>query len=240
MKTINRFFLLLAVAGLVSCNLSLTPHDGMTKEELAKYPEGAMYATNGNYAMMKDILDYKGVNDLRNTYVRHYFQMAEFPGDNICLSGSTTDHLFYACTYRHFATMMNTTYLWYCGYKVINGANQVIESLPAGQSEELDQLLGENYFLRGMIHFDLVRFFGLPYIQGRENPGIILRTSSAGAGGPRNSVGEVYDQVLLDLVKGAELMNAPRGKSFASKEACCRGSACTWAKTRKPWITPQR
>jgi starch-binding outer membrane protein, SusD/RagB family len=219
MKTVNRFFLFLMVFAAAACELNLTPHDGMTKEELAKYPEGAMYATNGNYAMMKDILDYKGVQDLRNTYVRHYFQMAEFPGDNICLSGSTTDHLFYACTYRHFATMMNTTYLWYCGYKVINGANQIIESVPAGQSEDLDQLLGENYFLRGMIHFDLVRFFALPYIQGRNNPGVIIRTSSAGQGGPRNTVGEVYDQVVTDLVKASELMNKTRGSQYASKEA---------------------
>jgi hypothetical protein len=207
------------VFAAAACELNLTPHDGMTKEQLAQYPEGAMYATNGNYAMMKDILDYKGVQDLRNTYVRHYFQMAEFPGDNICLSGSTTDHLFYAATYRHFATMMNATYLWYCGYKVINGANQIIESVPAGQSGDLDQLLGENFFLRGMIHFDLVRLFALPYIQGRDNPGVIIRTSSDGQGGARSTVGEVYDQIVLDLVKAAELMNNSRGRQYASKEA---------------------
>jgi starch-binding outer membrane protein, SusD/RagB family len=219
MKTITRIFFILMIFSLSACELNLTPHDGMTKEELAKYPEGARYATNGNYAMLKDILDYKGVNDLRNTYVRHYFQLAEFPGDNICLSGSTTDHLFYACTYRHFATMMNTTYLWFVGYKVINGANQVIESVPAGQSDDLDQVLGENYFLRGMIHFDLVRLFAMPYIQGRDNLGVIVRTSSDEQGGARNTVGEVYDQVISDLLKGAELMNKSRGKSFANKEA---------------------
>lgn len=219
MKTVNRFSLLLMMFSLFACELNLTPHDGMTKEELSKYPEGARYATNGNYSMLKDILDYKGVNDLRNTYVRHYFQLSEFPGDNICLSGATTDHLFYATTYQHFANMMNTTYFWYCGYKVINGANQIIESVTAGQSEDLDQVLGENYFLRGMVHFDLVRLFAKPYVQGRDNPGIIIRTSSAGQGGPRNTVGDVYDQIVKDLIQGAELMNKPRGKGFASKEA---------------------
>lgn len=219
MKTINYILVILLTASLFACELNLTPHDGMTKEELSKYPEGATYATNGNYSMMKDILEYKGVLDTRNTYVRHFFQLAEFPGDNICLSGATTDHLFYACTYQHFATMMNTTYFWYCGYKIINGANQIIESLQEAQSDELDQILGENYFLRAMAHFDLVRFFALPYIQGRDNPGVIIRTNSAGMGGPRNTVGEVYDQIVLDLAKAASLMNSPRGKGFASKEA---------------------
>jgi hypothetical protein len=219
MKTLSNYILFLLILGLSACELNLTPQDGMTKEELSEYPEGAVYATNGNYAMMKDILEYKGVLDTRNSYIRHLMQLSEFPGDNICLSGATTDHLFYACTYQHFATMMNTTYIWYSGYKVINGANQIIESVEEGQSDLLDQVLGENYFLRAMAHFDLVRLFALPYIQGRENPGIIIRTSSAGQGGPRNTVGEVYDQIVQDLRKAETLMNSPRGKGFASREA---------------------
>ena len=126
MKTLSNYILFLLILGLSACELNLTPQDGMTKEELSEYPEGAVYATNGNYAMMKDILEYKGVLDTRNLYIRHLMQLSEFPGDNICLSGATTDHLFYACTYQHFATMMNTTYIWYSGYKVINGPNQII------------------------------------------------------------------------------------------------------------------
>ena len=219
MKTIT-LYTVLAISLLFSaCELSLLPHDGMTKEQLSEYPEGASYATNGNYAMMKDILEYKGVEDLRNTYVRHYFQLSEFPGDNISLSGSTTDHLFYATTYRHFSTMMNTTYFWFSGYKIINGTCQIIESLEEGQSPDLDQILGENYFLRAMAHFDLLRIFARPFSQGSDNPGIIVRTSSDGQGGPRNTVGEVYDQIIEDLIKGSELMNSPRGNNFASKEA---------------------
>lgn len=219
MKKTTIFLSLILVILFSACELSLSPHDGMTKEKLAEYPEGAFYATNGNYAMMKDILEYKGVEDLRNTYVRHYYQLAEFPGDNICLSGSTTDHLFYAATYRHFATMMNTTYFWFSGYKIINGACQIIESVDEGSSIDMDQLIGENYFLRAMAHFDMVRMFAKPYSQGTSNPGIIVRTSSSEQGGARNTVGEVYTQIIADLEKGAELMNSSRGAGFASKEA---------------------
>lgn len=219
MKNSIYLITIVSLLALSSCELSLTPHDGMTKEQLAEYPEGAMYATNGNYAMMKDILEYKGVQDSRNSYVRHYYQLSEFPGDNICLSGSTTDHLFYAVTYRHFATMMNTTYFWFSGYKIINGACQIIESVEEGTSSDLDQLVGENYYLRAMAHFDLVRLFAKPYSLGTDQPGIIIRTSSDGQGGPRNTVGETYAQIVKDLEKGAELMNTPRGSGFASKEA---------------------
>ena len=135
-------YIILTISLLVSaCELSLTPHDGMTKEQLSEYPEGAGYATNGNYAMIKDILEYKGVEDLRNTYVRHYFQLSEFPGDNVSLSGSTTDHLFYACTYQHFATMMNTTYFWFSGYKIINGSCQIIESVEEGIFSDVESFM---------------------------------------------------------------------------------------------------
>ena len=35
----------------------------------------------------------------------------------------------------------------------------------------------------------------------------------------RNTVGEVYDQVISDLLKAEALMNENKGASFASKEA---------------------
>ncbi len=36
--------------------------------------------------------------------------------------------------------------------------DQLIEATPEGKDEVTDQLLGENYFLRGMMQFDLLRF----------------------------------------------------------------------------------
>jgi starch-binding outer membrane protein, SusD/RagB family len=205
-----------------SCDLNVSPFDGITKDQLPSVPNGLEYATNGNYAMMKDILTYNGQLDTRNSYVRHFNQMAEYPADNVTLSGSTPDNLYQAATMQHYPTMLNTTYFWYIGYKIINGANQAIEATPEGTSASSDQLLGENYFLRGMVQFDLLRFFALPYTHGTDNDGIVLRLSSGEADEkPRSTVGESYAQVVSDLEKAATLMTTEnqRGVEFASLEA---------------------
>jgi tetratricopeptide (TPR) repeat protein len=223
MKSIT--YLLLVIIVLViptSCDLGVLPYDSITKDKLSTTPNGIEYATNGSYSIMKDILEYNGQQDVRNVYVRHFNQLAEYPADNVTLSGSTTDHLFQAATMDHFPTMFNTTYLWYIGYKIINSSNQIIEAEVEGKSEANDQLLGENYFLRGMAQFDLLRFFAKPYSHGRNNKGIVLRTASSEEDAkPRATVGECYDQVVSDLEKAAQLMksSANRGIQFASQEA---------------------
>jgi tetratricopeptide (TPR) repeat protein len=223
MKTFNYIKLMTFVIFLCSgCDLDTEPYDGITKDQLPNTPNGIEYATNGNYGIMKEVLNYNGTPDVRNTYVRHFNHMAEYPSDNVTLSGSTPDHLYQAATMQHFPNMNNTTYLWYIGYKVINGANQVLESTTEGKDDATDQLLGENYFLRGMMQFDLLRFFARPYTQGLDNDGIILRlTSSESDLEGRATVGACYDQVVSDLEKAAVLMKSAqnRGIQFASQEA---------------------
>lgn len=223
MKTTKYTGLLaLLLLATVSCDMDVVPSDGVTKEELANVPNGLEYATNGNYTMLKDILEYNDQEDTRNTYVRHFNQLAEYPGDNVTLSGSTSDNLYYAATMQHFPAMLNTTYFWYIGYKIINGANQAIEAAGEGTDAQTDQLLGENYFLRGMVQFDLLRFFAKPYTHGVDGLGIIIRTSSAEPDEEaRATIGESYAQVVEDLEKAATLMTGENGRGieYATQEA---------------------
>lgn len=222
LKYFQYLVLLALVSVSTSCDMDVVPSDGITKDQLTTVPGGLEYATNGNYSMFKDILRYNEIDDVRNTYVRHFNQMAEYPADNVTLSGSTPDNLFYAATMQHFPGMLNTTYIWYVGYKIINGANQAIEAADEGVDARTDQLLGENYFLRGMVQFDLLRFFAKPYSHGTDNLGIIIRTKSGEDDEKaRSTVGVSYQQVVDDLLKAATLMKSAqqRGIHFASEEA---------------------
>jgi starch-binding outer membrane protein, SusD/RagB family len=75
-------------------------------------------------------------------------------------------------------------------------------------------------FFKSFCHFNLVRFFAEPYTINPDAPGIILRTSTTDPSSKaRSSVKEVYAQIIADGIKAASLMNAPRGKTYASKEA---------------------
>ncbi|MGK7390087.1 MAG: RagB/SusD family nutrient uptake outer membrane protein [Candidatus Cyclobacteriaceae bacterium M2_1C_046] len=220
MKKINISIVIFLAIFSTACELEIEPFEGVTKENLADVENALEYATNGAYSIMKDQLPYKGVNDFRSTYARNLHQMLEYSSDNVSLSATTVDPLFFAVTREHFPAQENSTYLWYAAYKIINTANQNIESVEEGLDEKNDHLLGENYFMRAMAHFDLLRLFARPFSHGEDNLGVILRLSSTGTDDlARSTVGESYRQVVDDLEKAAELMSMDRGSEFASKEA---------------------
>lgn len=98
----------------------------------------------------------------------------------------------------------------------------MVEKVVEGASVESDHIKGENYFLRAIAHLHLVTLFAKPYSHGRDNPGIVLRTSTNTADTSLSTVGEVYDQIEKDLLEAIRLMDAGerRGNAgHASKEA---------------------
>ena len=209
---------LAVMLGFSSCNLDYFPSDELNSDLLLQDAKGAEYIMDGCYALMKDEVEFLGYAS-GNTYCRHYFQLAEFPSDNICLSAHTTDPLYEATAYMMHDGLKNVGTLWMVGYKIIYMTNQVIETLDASKSENL-QLLGEAYFMRALMHLHLVTLYAQPYSYGRDNLGIPLRTSCASETTVRTPVGEVYDQIAADLIKASELMGKSRGNAgYPCKDA---------------------
>lgn len=222
MKT--KYLILIACLILAgsSCDLDVEPSDAITTENLVSTSSGLTNALNGAYALLKDHIQFNGTTDNNNMYLRQYFQLADFAGDDITCGQVTEDPFYYSFTQQHTATQANTRYFWYVSYKIISGVNTVIEAVEKNQNPDAatQQLLGECYFLRAFCHFNLVRLFARPYSQDPNAPGIILRTSlSDDAKKARSTVSEVYASVIADAEKAASLMNAPRGVQYASKEA---------------------
>ena len=221
-KTLYLTVVLGMMLGFSSCNLDYFPSDELNAGVMFSDESGAASVVDGCYTMFKEEYDYVYPYPSGNSYVRHFFQMAEFPADNTCLSGRTTDNLYEATCYKMTSNLKNNSHIWWIGYKIIFTANNVIENLKEGQSPTADQLIGEAYFLRAMVHFNLVNLFAKPYVLGRDNYGIILRTSSSNETTTRATVGEVYDQVVADLIKAAALMKSPRyngNPGYATKNA---------------------
>lgn len=206
-KTLSLFIMLLTA--LAACNNDLQPYDSKSDAAALATPEDLQTATYGSYAGL-----------VTADYTRFQHILSEYPGDNVALSGSTTDPLYNVYNYTDFPGNNITTSFWRQAYKIIFSTNQIIERINDGESEVLDQLKGENLYLRAMAHFDLVRFFGRPYAQGSgSNPGVVIMDRTDGEEMPfRSSVQEVYDFIIADLLKAAVLMNIPKDSRFASKE----------------------
>lgn len=109
---------------------------------------------------------------------------------------------------------------WQYGYEAINMANIVLESLNlVTDADQKQQLEGEALFVRGIMHFELVRYYALPWGATATNnqPGIVIKTkatkdeTAAFEQKARNTVAEVYTQVISDLTSAAEKLPEENG-----------------------------
>ncbi len=96
-------------------------------------------------------------------------------------------------------------------YSLILGCNAILDYIGQANDsqEEINNVLAQAHALRGYYYFQLVNIFGKPYNSpgGPESLGVPLKLTSniEEAGIRRNTVGDVYDQVLSDLKAAEEL-----------------------------------
>jgi hypothetical protein len=106
--------------------------------------------------------------------------------------------------------------MWRWGYRAINQANLVIANLDNIEADqaEINRLRGEALFLRGMIHFEMVRYYGQPWgASSTSDLGIPIMTTPVLFGPDitfpvRNTIAQVYAQVIMDLTEVASLLPA--------------------------------
>ena len=213
----------IALLALASCNMDFYRSDVMTSNMLKENPDAAVYTTDGIYSIFKDGQQYRGKTIDGMEYVRLIFQMTEFRGDNVCLSGETSDPLCQQIRYNDFGSQKSNFYMWWVAYKVIYAANSNIEAIPEGAGSTSDHMLGENYFFRALGHFHLSILYSKLYTLSDENTlGVVLRTSTDCSETHRETVYKVYDQIVEDLKKAMELMKdkSSRGdKGFVGYDA---------------------
>jgi starch-binding outer membrane protein, SusD/RagB family len=110
--------------------------------------------------------------------------------------------------------------MWTAGYLAINTANIVLENLNVVDDADLkSQFEGEALFVRGIMHFELVRFFGLPWGATPTNNtlGVVIKTTAANTETeaaeklPRATVAQVYAQVITDLTAAAAKLPEDNG-----------------------------
>jgi starch-binding outer membrane protein, SusD/RagB family len=123
---------------------------------------------------------------------------------------------------------------WINAYDAINLANNVLEAMDVVTDEELSaQLEGEAKFVRGILHFELVRLYAKAWNDGNPatNLGIPVVTTAtnnetnASRQVSRNTVQEVYTQIISDLTAAETLLpeeNGSRANTFAASAFLAR------------------
>jgi hypothetical protein len=209
---LQTLFVGLIAFSISSCRKTYAPSTSIDEGTALSNADNIQIATVGTYAIFKDA-----------GYVRSGHFLMQYPGDEMAQGQNSGDDLTRAYRYTHLTTSPHPTNFWAQAYKAASSANRIIGVIPDNATPGLKQLKGENIFIRAMMHFNLVRIFGRPYPQGAgNNPGVpILKDGLSDAEQlslPRSSVKEVYDFVIADLLKAAELMTVKKANTFASKE----------------------
>ena len=217
-------FYLFTLLPLIGCaDLDQTSISSIDKDNFYQSKEDIQTAINGIYqeftvdgfyGMFNNQSVY--INDLQTDYVK---------------AGAQTNsaHIRELSNFAVQPTNLFVGYAWEEHYTAINRANVVIDKV--SDATWLDEQTKQNYinearFLRALMYFNLVRYFGgVP----------IVLHDGEGEGAPRNSVDEVYEQIVSDFTAAESL---PAGfTTLDSKASSLAASALlskvylTWAQT---------
>ena len=124
-----------------------------------------------------------------------------------------------------------TSPLWSYAYYTIARACNVINNLEGKATGDITQqqvnnLKAEALFIRALCHFDLVITYAQPYTSQPNSLGVPVVLVTENGQPARNTVAEVYDQVVADLTEAESLMSdnysradAADAKAVVSKAA---------------------
>jgi len=203
MKRINIFlFALMTSVALWGCSdtLDLEPQASISDVVALSTPSNVENARVGAYSALGEA----------NAYGGSYIYLTE-------IYGAPVSEIFFAGTFLQPREVNVKQILtansfvagyWSTSYNIINRANNILSALDVFGSDTGTRAVVEAdaRFLRGVALFNLVQVFAKSYNDGSpsSNPGVPIvliptRTVDESIQVPRNTVAEVYTQVLADL-----------------------------------------
>lgn len=217
-KIYKSFILSMAVVGLSSCVndwLDLSPSNGIPSDAAI---------TNYNDTKTAMIGMYDGLQG-NSTYTEYYaarmFYYGDVRGDDM---QARTQGMRTSSCYEMRYTVDDAPRMWNVQYNVIRRANRIIEAVDNNMITDAEKykadvanIYAQAKVIRALVHFDLVKVYGMPYTTDNgASLGVPVVTTALtlDALQGRNTVSEVYNQIVTDLT------DAVNSKSLSvSKEA---------------------
>ena len=162
-------------------------------------------------------------------YGRSVHLMSDIMGEDVKQNGS-------ANRYQEFADFEGQRQsghnfeqeLWAEGYEGINMVNKILDAEfepTAALQSEFDQIIGEAHALRALTYFDMVKMYAQHYTftAGATHLGVpIVLVSDVILLPTRNTVAEVYSQIISDLNTAMGLMTQTRAGPFMFTDAAAQ------------------
>lgn len=211
----KRHTILKSVALAACLGLTCACQDFLTVEQKGRttipvflsYPEGLNAGLVGTYKKTYDYLD----NEM--------MKYGDVAGNMLTMryAGSATDML---SQYNYVSNATEETgavgYIWRRTLEALANANNIIQYQPEvlanypQKAVQLNQILGQALALRALCHFDLCRVYAQAYCYTPDashlGVPVLLKAQGPNDNPSRQSVADVYQQILADLDEAARLL----------------------------------
>ena len=188
--------------------LNRLPYNGLPLGTAIQSQADLLVATTGMYS------------SIRNTdlYGRTLPVKGDLMADNSYVTAANSGRYLTMNNFVFSNTDAYAAAIWQNAYIAIKFANTIINSTLPDTTATISEYIGEAYAVRALMHFELVRNYGHPYTLAPNDLGVPIVTSyHPDSLAPRNTVKEVYAQVINDLEKAYSLMSVYRGTAYFSK-----------------------
>lgn len=152
-----------------------------------------------------------------NYYGRNYILYGDVKAGlmTVYSQGRGLDALY---SFNQTPTTNSFSGFWSTIYSCINQTNLILEKIAAAKINypniNFNNVEGQALTTRAMLYFDLVKLYGNTYTQNKASLGVplILSTAKYDIQPARNTVEEVYIQILKDLKEGQQLLTKSLSK----------------------------
>ncbi|MDT0608180.1 RagB/SusD family nutrient uptake outer membrane protein [Croceitalea rosinachiae] len=233
MKFIKNILLMMFFIGTISCEkeLDLQPQQSISIDAATATPE------NINAILLEayDIGRNTSPDNVAPLYSGNYSGEINVAVDLL----GNTDQVSWNGTFSNLRDLFNKAMIndnasalniYADSYSIIGHVNTVLDNLDKFEdATESNRVEGEAKFLRGLVYFDMVRLYGQQYNAAGNNTQlgvpIVLLPPDVSRAVPRDTVEDVYAQVITDLNDAVSLLpdsNGLRADRYAAMAVLAR------------------
>ncbi|MCG8579800.1 MAG: RagB/SusD family nutrient uptake outer membrane protein [Bacteroidales bacterium] len=204
MKKIIYLFSLLFSLSLVSCEefFDIKPHDSTPTSDILTNVQDAQTMLNGVYARFMS----------GSSYGKNLTVLTDIMTDASLAASGFTNQMGYMYAWNIQPGVSEVGGLWSNHYGGIYNCNFLINNINniEGDTDEINRIKGEAFIGRALLHYNMVRHYGKSYNAptASQDPGVPYMTvNEIGAPG-RNTVEDVYQNIIADLEQALSLLPA--------------------------------
>lgn len=164
------------------------------------------FALTGAYGLLRQTAYFGSGGQTTSTWAN----LPDMMGANLDRTGEDLNNWVNQCNWTYTTSDADIESAWIAAYSVIAQANLVlrnIEKFSAAEPKKVNRLKGQALALRGMAHFDVLRFWGEEYDRASTKLGIPYVTTVDVDNKPsRLTVSATWDAIFKDMLEAETLL----------------------------------